>query len=256
MMSNKHLSIFLLGFLGLLLPVSLPAQTAEWQPISPQELALHDNPNHPGDAAMVLLREINTNDEKRFQTNYYRIKIFKEEGKKYADIEIPYFEKETQIEDIRARTIRPDGTTVEFHGEVFDKVVQKSKGFELHIKALAIPAIEIGSIVEYSYSAKWREKFPDVLQHPDQYIIKHPLTFPTERWVLQGNLFIRRERFVLRPLPKATLQWALVRPPQNAAVQQAKDGTVSMELHNIEALETEEFMFTDDMLNSRVHFWY
>src|SRR5271166_5547126 len=134
MMSNKHLSIFLMGFLGLLLPVSLPAQTAEWQPISPQELALHDNPNHPGDAAMVLLREINTNDEKRFQTNYYRIKIFKEEGKKYADIEIPYFEKETQIEDIRARTIRPDGTTVEFHGEVFDKVVQKSKGFELHIK--------------------------------------------------------------------------------------------------------------------------
>ena len=61
MMSNKHLSIFLLGFLGLLLPVSLPAQTAEWQPISPQELALHDNPNHPGDAAMVLLRDINTN---------------------------------------------------------------------------------------------------------------------------------------------------------------------------------------------------
>ncbi|HZS27425.1 MAG TPA: hypothetical protein VFB76_09340 [Candidatus Angelobacter sp.] len=75
-------------------PLAVTGQTASsWAPVSKEELELKDNPLHPGDSAMVLYREIQTDSSKSLETHFTRIKIFKEEGRKYADIEIPYVGK-------------------------------------------------------------------------------------------------------------------------------------------------------------------
>ena len=78
-----------------------------------------DDPANPGAAAVILWREVTTDDVKGMSTEYQRIKVFTDEGKKYADIEIPYVEHFSKVEDIQARTIRPDGTTVDFQGQIF-----------------------------------------------------------------------------------------------------------------------------------------
>src|SRR4030095_15459842 len=101
-----HRIIVLLFCFG---PLSAGAvQKSEWPPISTEELAMKDCPGSPGVPAIILYRESHVDDTKSFETHYYRIKIFADDGKKYADIEIPYLEKLAQIEDIRARSVRPD----------------------------------------------------------------------------------------------------------------------------------------------------
>src|ERR1019366_836557 len=85
----------------------IPARAADWPPLIPDELAMKDNPASPGSLAMVLFREEIVNSKDSTETYYYRIKIFAEEGKKRADIEIPFVKGLFDIKDIHARTIHP-----------------------------------------------------------------------------------------------------------------------------------------------------
>src|SRR5712692_3968507 len=78
-------------------------------PISPEELALKDNPADHGEAAIMLYYAVDTDNTKSAETRSVRIKIFLEQGRKYANIEIPYYDKNTQVEEIKARTVGPEG---------------------------------------------------------------------------------------------------------------------------------------------------
>ncbi len=129
---------------------------------------MRDNPAHPGDAAMILYLEVYDDDVKRFETEYVRIKVFKEEGRKYANIEIPY-STELNVEEIRARTVKPDGKAVEFHGEALDQVYAKYKRANLRAKVIALPDVQVGSVIEYWYRMRWKEKLPDFVVSPQDY---------------------------------------------------------------------------------------
>src|ERR1041384_7538964 len=99
----------ILGF-AIAATFALPAVSAQvpWAgpPVPPEELALKDNAFAPGSPAMILEYEVQTDNTKSTETLYKRIKIFREEGKKFADIEIHYVEKFTKVEEIRARVDR------------------------------------------------------------------------------------------------------------------------------------------------------
>src|SRR6516165_1287633 len=41
-----------------------------WQPVPKDDLALKDNPTDPGSSAMILERQVYTDDEKRIQTEW------------------------------------------------------------------------------------------------------------------------------------------------------------------------------------------
>ena len=53
--------------------------------------------------------------------NYVRIKILSEEGRKYADIDIPFVKGSESIQNLKARTIRPDGSIANFDGKIYEK---------------------------------------------------------------------------------------------------------------------------------------
>jgi hypothetical protein len=72
-----QISLFVLCLL-LIVP-ELPGQVSDtWQPVPQDDLALKDNPANPGSSAMLLERQIYTDDEKRIQTERLRIKVFTE----------------------------------------------------------------------------------------------------------------------------------------------------------------------------------
>src|SRR5882724_11369552 len=127
--------VALLGTLAL----GIPAPAADWPPISKDELAMADDPANHGAAAILLYREVHSDDTKSIQSEYRRIKILTDAGKKYADIEIPYVEKAFQIQDIQARTIRPDGSAVAFQGQIFDRTVAKARKINIQVKAFTLP---------------------------------------------------------------------------------------------------------------------
>ena len=72
-----------LVLLGLLLVAAATPLLAkdEWLPVSKEDLALKDNPAQPGAAAMILHREVFTDNAYYWESNYTRIKIFTDEGK-------------------------------------------------------------------------------------------------------------------------------------------------------------------------------
>jgi len=234
----------------------LPAQVADgWQPVPKDDLALKDNPANPGSSAMILERQIYTDDEKRVETEWVRIKVFTESGRAYADVEIPYLVKSTSVEDIRGRTVRSDGTVIPFSGAVFDRVVARSRKYRYQAQTFTLPGVEVGSIIEYSYAVHWRERFPDYIRNPTGYIVPHGWTFPTTSWTVQQGLFTRHAVFVIRPVKGGLLNFSRVRLTDNIPSWQA-DGTMRMEVNNIAAIEQEERMPPVSMLNSRVHFYY
>jgi hypothetical protein len=217
---------------------------------------MKDDPTNPGASAILLYREEYTDDVKLFATTYFRIKVLTDEGKKYADVEIPYLEKATRVEDIKARTVQPDGKAVDFNGQVFDKLVVKAKRVKFQAKTFTLADVRAGSIIEYSYSVRWRGKAPDVLSHPEQYIITSSAAMPTVHWVIPDELFTRRARFSIRPLPNAQLIWTSKGLASDTRPSRQPDGTVQLDLQNIPGFREEDFTPPEDWLKARVDFFY
>src|SRR5258708_3022128 len=149
--------------LALCLLVSLLsfAQKENWLPVTPQELQYEEVPGNKGASAVRLYYAQHINDNTSSWFVYERIKILNEKalspnarGKTYADIEIPLFNIEDIVEtitDLKARTIKPDGTIVEFTGRPFEKLIFKSRGIKVAVKAFSMPEVSVGSIVEYKF---------------------------------------------------------------------------------------------------------
>jgi len=108
------LRAFILPFLCLILRPSFALASEDWLPIMPEELKMTSEPNAPGAPAIYLYRQVDRNDLTFYEFNYYRIKIFTEEGRKYADIEIPFVKNFTNIRNIEARSIHPRRHSHEF----------------------------------------------------------------------------------------------------------------------------------------------
>jgi transglutaminase-like putative cysteine protease len=228
---------------GSLCPI---ASADGFQPISPAELKMTSEPQAPGAPAIILYRQVDRDDNGRtsHQYNYLRIKILTEEGRKRADIEIPFFKEEENIVGIRARTIRPDGSVVDFAGKVFEKSIVKAKGVKYLAKTFTLPEVQVGSIIEYYYMS-------DLHEH---YIYD-------SHWILSDELFTKQAKFTLKPYRSDYQQtdcgwtWQGL-PPGTVPPKQGPDRIIRLEASNIPAFQTEDYMPPENEMKSRVDFIY
>jgi hypothetical protein len=226
-------------------PVTVSASVG-FQPISPEELKMTSEPQAPGAPAIILFRQVDRDDNIRtpHQDNYFRIKILTEEGRKYADVEIPYFKESGNIGVIRARTIRPDSTVVNFEGKVFDKTIVKAKGVKYLAKTFTLPDVQAGSIIEYYYTE----------------VLKEDYLFDSH-WILSQELFTKSAEFSLKPYQSDSalpyhLHWTWSLPAGTPPPKQGPDRIIRLEANNIPAFQTEDFMPPANELESRVDFIY
>jgi hypothetical protein len=213
-------------------------------PVSPDELKMTSEPKAPGAPAIILFREVYRDDNIHtpHEDNYYRIKILTEEGRKWGDVEIPFFTG-WDVVNVHARTIRPDGSTVEFSGKVFDKTIEKSQGFKFRAKAFSLPDVQVGSIVEYRFTYDMHEYF-----------------FWESRWIVSSDLFTRDAKFALKrgydPYQPFTLRWTWNGLPPGVTPADGPDRIVRMEVQNIPAFQEEDYMPPENELKARVDFIY
>jgi transglutaminase-like putative cysteine protease len=133
-----------------------------WKPVTARELALTAaDVGEPDADAVILFREGDLNDTYPDGTSlkiYIRMKIFNERGRRWADVLVPYRVEQGRITDVHARTIRPDGTTIDVDSrDVFDRLLFKTSHGVWRAKVFSMPAVESGSIIEYRY----RQVYPD-----------------------------------------------------------------------------------------------
>jgi transglutaminase-like putative cysteine protease len=229
---------------GAILPFARVARAApDLPPLDPTDLKLKDNPAEPGAAAMYLYREEivnNKNLEAKFEQDNYRLKIFTEEGKKYATIEVAYVKDVSNVRDIHGRTIHPDGTVIEFDGQVLDKTVVKAGDYKVQVKAFNLPDVTPGSIIEYGY--KVQSKF-SVLG---------------AGWDVQENLYTRHAHFVFVPYGMTipfSLRWRGNRL-ENVAPYKQNDGSWALDIENIPGVAEEDYTLPQGELTSWVRFYY
>jgi hypothetical protein len=231
-----------LGALAALLSlaVTMPARAADWQPITPEELQMKAEPKAPSAAAIYLYRQVDRDDANSTESTYSRIKILTDEGRKYANVELPYFKGASRITGLQARVIRPDGSIAEFDGTVYEKPIVKARGVKVMSKTFTLPSVEVGSIIEYRYRRVM----------PSGWVFN-------SRWLLSDELFTRRAVFSLRPANNLFLRWSwpLGLPPDTKAPEKER-GLIRLETHNVSAFVTEEFMPPEDVMKFRVEFIY
>lgn len=228
----------LLGIITLLSPLARAGQN--WFPISPEELKMTTEPKAPGAPAIYLYRQVDLDDVELKETIYTRIKIFNEEGRKFANIEIPYVKGSGDIKNLQARTIHPDGAIINFDGKMFDSTIVKAKGFKYQAKTFTMPDVQPGSIVEYHYTRTnaggWSYD---------------------SQWLLSDELFTKHAKFSLRPYGGLTLQWSWPRGLPEGTSPPVDDHTViRLETQNVPAFQIEDYMPPQDEEKYRVDFRY
>jgi hypothetical protein len=246
---RRMLTSFPLFFLFAVTSVFQPilARAEGFQPVSSDELKLMAEPLAPGAPAIILDREVERDDRGQtgHENNYYRIKILKEEGRKYADIEIPFFkENGNNIVNVHARTIHPDGSIANFEGKAFDKSIAKAKGLKYMAKTFTLPNVEVGSVIEYYYTLDLSEHF-----------------VYDSHWILSEELFTKHAKFSLKPYTsdysRISVRWTWERLPAGTeAPKEGPDHVIRLESNNIPGFQTEDYMPPADELKSRVDFTY
>ena len=209
-------------------------------------------PLAPGAPAIILYRQVDRDDNVKtpHEDHYLRIKILTEEGRTNANVEIPFSKESEDVGHVHARTIRPDGSIVEFDGKVFEKTLAKRRFQGRQQKYLAktftLPDVQVGSIIEYYYTFDF-----------------HEYELFSSRWILSNELFTREARFSLKPFfgggayQTFNLRWSWNHLPDGTAPPKGEaDKIIRLEASNIPPFPEEDFMPPPDELKSRVDFIY
>ena len=245
-MPSRH-RYFAFAFLAMAALFPVPGHAQGFEPISADELKMTSEPQAPGAPAVILFREVDRDDNGHtsHEDNYLRIKILTEEGRKHGNVEIVFNKANENVVNIHARTVKPDGSSVEFDGKVFEKTIAKAQGLKYLAKTFTLPNVEVGSIIEYRFTY-------DLTEH---------LIFESH-WILSDQLFTRNAKFSLKPYRsnngynRMTLRWTWQGLPPGSEPKEGPDHIVRMEAHNIPAFQVEDFMPPPNELKSRVDFIY
>jgi len=213
----------------------------DWLPISPEELQMTSEPLAPGAPAIYLYRQVDRDDAQAQERVYERIKILTEEGRKYADVDIPFFKDQQSITGLHARAVYPDGRTVNFDGKVYEKTVVKARGLSFLAKTFTLPDVQPGTILEYRYTIEWS-----------------PEWVYDSRWVLSEELFTKIAKFSLKPSSDFSLRttWPRGLPAGTAPPRQESGRMIRLETQNVPAVAIEDYMPPELEVKYRVDFVY
>jgi transglutaminase-like putative cysteine protease len=218
-----------------------------------EELGLERMPtseDYPDVDGVVLLdkREIEMNLEGNSDLYTYnkvhKIQKLFRNIESHATVQIPLFEGET-ITDVRARTIKPDGSNVFLKEQDFYTITGEAKGPVFYSDAKVVrftfPSVEKGCIIDYEFTKKTQRAFwYDVWEiqnylptMKDQYTLTIPLVLMDKQHGLGWTW--RYKSYNYPDLPKP------VQTPTNIYERMSNNGKVSFTwtLHDIPAFEQE-----------------
>lgn len=155
----------------------------DWPEITPEERDLKRVEQDPDADAVFLLKERSGRILKRADDVvnvidvHVRYKILNERGKRYGDIQIEAG-KYSRVSNIRARTVKADGTVVPVApDQIFEKVTLQVGSYKETAWVFHFPAVEPGAILEYRYD-----------RHDNEKIFLAPFYFAGPEFTLRARL--------------------------------------------------------------------
>lgn len=221
---------------------------SDWKPVSPAELSLKNATVEKEADAEALFWEVKIDDSPDGDlifNHYIRIKVFTDRGREtQSKIDLPFGRLgggEVKIQDIAARTIKPDGTIVELQkADVFERTIVKTSGLKVKAKSFAMPAVDAGCIIEY----RWRE----VRRNSDAHYI---------RLQMQRDIPVQHVKYLIRPFPYPGLSFRSItfHGPYTDFVKE-KDGFYSLSMSSLPPLIEESRMPPEDQVRTWILLFY
>ena len=234
---------------------SLNLYAVEWKPISSDELQLKTPKIDASADAEAIFSDLRVYDMVRslpyvehHAEHYVRIKIFNERGvKSQSTVDIPYTSlNKMSIDNVRARTIKPDGTIVEMKADaIFDKTDAKiGRRLVRKTRSFTLPAVEVGSVIEYQFNEIFSEFIP-------RYV----------RLEAQREIPVWKVNFLVRPLLHEAFTSRMFTYPFNCQLPPWKEIKVPdlffhTTLENLPAFIEEPDTVSDDALKQWVLIYY
>jgi len=222
----------------------------DWRPVDPGELALKKSLVEKDADAEALFWEVKVDDSGEGDlvfNHYIRIKVFTDRGREsQSKIDLPFgrlFGSEIRIKDIAARTIKSDGSIVQLKSEdIFERTIVKTSGVKVKARSFAMPAVEVGSIIEY----RWREVR---INQSAQYI----------RLQMQRDIPVQQVKYLLKPFAFPGLSFRSLtfhgRGP-GAIAKKEKDGFFSLSMSDMPAVYEEARMPPEDEVRTWILVYY
>jgi len=240
----------------LMLPSAARAGAVKWIDATPTELAMTSEPKAPGAPAIVLSYTEMDDANSAEVLVHVRIKVLTEGGLSAGTVNVPdrIVSNDEFDQEFFGRTIHPDGSVVLFHGTPQNSTtVDEFYGTR---KVIALPAVTVGSILEYGYHFQSQNT-----------VFTYLIGYYNPIWRVQQRYFTRNASFTLRaPEPAHSpnpwlpsygpedVRWVANLPP-GAQVTRSK-GAFTLNLVDIPAPAVEEFMPPPTSAFYNVRFFY
>jgi len=209
------------------------AQTTlpEFGDITPAEKTLTQCSFDKEADAVVIFDEASAdhNDQHNLITNHRtRIKILKQKGVHYGDVEIVYYSKDEgeYIGDIEAYTCNYNGDVQDIKKVSSSSIYRKQINELLSVVKIALPDVKPGSIIEYKYTVT----------------AKH-YGFLRE-WKFQRDIPVIQSHFSLVVLPNFEFAYRVYKSDQLPIIikKEKESGRIYFEMDSIAGLRDEPFM--------------
>jgi hypothetical protein len=259
-----RISVFM-RTIPLLLVIATPALLfAQFQQPTDEELKMTADPKAPGAAAVYLNFEEIDNDPMHYQSFYARIKVLQEKGKELATVEVPHVHGDSQITDIKGRTIHSDGTVIPLEGKPEDLLSAKltardEKIQQVNRAVFTLPNVEVGSILEYRYTYRYDDNH-----------------YSSPFWEIQRPYFVHKAHYAFTPfkafLPgnglssssylidangnsiNSLIWWPIL--PQGVQIKTNIAGTYSVDIADVPPIPEEEWTPPIQSFLYKVLFYY
>jgi|GEM_PF-3511014 len=148
---SRRLSGLILIYIFLLNSCISPHFPDYWDKEEGLEFALTESPYPSSPDAVIIFDleriSINKQEWSLIRKHHKRLHIFTEEGKKYADIRIPFYHTH-KVTEIKAQTILPDGRRIKLESS---NIYEEGEEDGWRYKIFALPGVEENCIIEYQY---------------------------------------------------------------------------------------------------------
>jgi hypothetical protein len=244
--------------LGLL--VAPPARAARWDPVTPAELASTACPFDATAGAEILFwrvwveDKLQSGDVETIRDNYMRVKIYSAAAaQEWTRHTFTLASSRVRVSGLVARTIQPDGSVVDMDPHsVAKEVTSRVRGEKIKTITFAIPAVKVGSIVEFRVQEAQDDALTEYVEFP-----------------LQAELPARSIQYYLRPMAlEGWHQRQMVFHAQLLPAKKQDTGFSLLEVSDMRAFRREPHMpperqvqawmlvyYSDQRLTTPLKFW-
>jgi hypothetical protein len=144
-----------------------------------------------------------------------------------------------RVKDVEARVTKPDGSVVFLNKEdVLERDIVKANGFKIRAKTFALPALEVGSIIEYRYK--------EVLNNASANM----------RLVFQRDIPIQTISYYVRPYAGGRAMMFAQFNTGDTGFVKDKDGFHRVTMNNVPAFHEEPVMLPEDQVKAWMYIYY